>query len=160
MHDTIWSCYRRRCCVSDAVAHAQHTPTIHRAQKGHYCRYVGECSLYSFNWKITYSSSLFTTCPHQFDLFHLYYNYPYVCLSTFANCKSQFLLDRLGRCITLFVSTDSTSCHEFPSQFGLAIFLYAKNTQYLGGTGSPATVFILMKQRPVIDRQRNRPEGA
>ena len=28
-----------------------------------------------------------------------------------------------------FVSTDSTSCHEFASQFGLAYLLYPKNTQ-------------------------------
>ena len=27
----------------------------------------------------------------------------------------------------MFVSTESTSCHEFASQFGLAIFVYAKN---------------------------------
>ncbi len=47
--------------------------------------------------------------------------------SLFANCRSQFLLDRHGRCLKLFVSTDSTSSHEFASQFGLAIVLYAKN---------------------------------
>ena len=29
----------------------------------------------------------------------------------------------------MFVSTDGTSCHEFASQFGLDIFVYAKNTQ-------------------------------
>ena len=29
----------------------------------------------------------------------------------------------------MFVSTENTSCHKFTSQFGLAIFLYAKNTQ-------------------------------
>ena len=45
----------------------------------------------------------------------------------FADCRSQFLLDRLGRCLQLFVSSDSTSSHEFASQFGLAFFLYAKN---------------------------------
>ena len=48
-------------------------------------------------------------------------------LSMFANCWSQFLLDRLGRCLKLSVSTDSTSCHEFASQFGLA-FVYTRNT--------------------------------
>ena len=53
----------------------------------------------------------------------------YVCLSMLANCRSQFLLDRLGRCLKLFVSTDSPSCHEFVSQFGLAIFLNAKNSR-------------------------------
>ena len=31
-------------------------------------------------------------------------------MSLFANCRSQCLLDRLGRCIKLFVSTDSRSC--------------------------------------------------
>ena len=50
-----------------------------------------------------------------------------------ANCRLQFLLDRLGRCLILFVSTESTSSHEFESQIGLEIFLYAKNTQNLGG---------------------------
>ena len=34
-----------------------------------------------------------------------------------------FLLDRLGRCLKLFVSTVSSSFHGFVSQFGLAIFL-------------------------------------
>ena len=33
---------------------------------------------------------------------------------------------RLRRCLKLFVSTESTSSHEFVSQFGLAICLYAK----------------------------------
>ena len=51
----------------------------------------------------------------------------YVCLSVLANCRSQFLLDRLGRCLKLFVSTDSTSCHEFASQFGLEFFLSEKH---------------------------------
>ena len=37
----------------------------------------------------------------------------YVCLSVLANCRSQLLLDRLGRCLNLFVSTDSTSCQKF-----------------------------------------------
>ena len=50
------------------------------------------------------------------------------CLSMLANYRSQFLLDRLGRCLKLFVSTESISCHDVASQFGLAIFLYAKNT--------------------------------
>ena len=54
-----------------------------------------------------------------------------VCPSTFADCRSQFLLDRLGRCLKLIVSSGSTSCHEFASQFGLAFFLYAKNMHKL-----------------------------
>ena len=31
----------------------------------------------------------------------------------------------------MIVSSDSTSCHEFASQFGLAIFVYAKNINKL-----------------------------
>ena len=57
------------------------------------------------------------------------YTIIYICLSMLANSWSQFLLDRLRRCLKLFISTESISCHEFASQFGLAIFLYAKNTQ-------------------------------
>ena len=63
-------------------------------------------------------------------------------LSLLANCRSQYLLDCLGRCLKLFVSTDSTSSHEFASQFGLAIFLYTKNTQKLSRRPSPAQVFV------------------
>ena len=52
-----------------------------------------------------------------------------------ANCRSQFLLDRLGRCLKLFVSTDSISCHEFASQFGLAIFYKRKTSKTSGKSG-------------------------
>ena len=66
-----------------------------------------------------------------------------VCLSQLANCRSQFLLDRLGRCLKLFVSTESTSCHEFASQFGLANFVYVKNTQnYREYRVARATVYL------------------
>ena len=54
-----------------------------------------------------------------------------VCRSTFADGRSQFLLDRLGRCLKLIVSYRGTSSHEFASQFGLAFFLYAKNIHKL-----------------------------
>ncbi len=37
------------------------------------------------------------------------------------------MLDCLGRCLKLYVSTDSTSSHEFACQFGLAIF-YTRKT--------------------------------
>ena len=47
----------------------------------------------------------------------------FVCLSQLANLRPQFLLDRLGRCLKLFVSTESTSCHELASQFGLEFFM-------------------------------------
>ena len=42
-------------------------------------------------------------------------------LSMLANPRSQFLLDRLWRCIKLFVSSESSSCHEFASQFVIGI---------------------------------------
>ena len=64
------------------------------------------------------------------SLLHLYYNSSLICLSQLANCRVQFLLDRLGRCLKLFVSTESTSSHEFESQFGLEIVLYAKTPAY------------------------------
>ena len=50
----------------------------------------------------------------------------------FANCRWQFLLDRLGSCLKLFVSTESTSSHEFASQFGLAIFCIREKRQIYG----------------------------
>ena len=40
----------------------------------------------------------------------------------------------------LIVSSDSTSCHEFAAQFGLVIFLYAKNFHILGEIGWIARV--------------------
>ena len=81
-------------------------------------------------------------CLSIYFVYLLYYNSPYVCLSVFANCRSQFLLDRLGRCLKLFVSTDSTSCHEFASKFGLAICIYAKkNQKTIANTESPARLF-------------------
>ena len=51
-----------------------------------------------------------------------------VCLATFAQCSSQFWLNRVGRCLKLIASTRGTFCHEFASQFGLD-FLYAKKPQ-------------------------------
>ena len=54
---------------------------------------------------------------------YLYYNSR---LPVLANSRSQFLLDRLGRCLKLFVSTETISCHEFASPFGLAIFYTRK----------------------------------
>ena len=54
-----------------------------------------------------------------------------VCQSTFADCRAQFLLDRLGRCLKLIVPYRGTSSHEFASQFGLAFFLYEKNIHKL-----------------------------
>ena len=41
------------------------------------------------------------------------------------------MLDRLGRCLKLIVSSESISCHEFASQFGLEFVLYAKKNPNL-----------------------------
>ena len=60
------------------------------------------------------------------SLINLHYNLPQVCLSVLATCRSQFLLDRLGRCLKLIVCSQGTSCHEFASQFGLEFFYTQK----------------------------------
>ena len=56
------------------------------------------------------------------------------CMSMLANGRSQFLLVRLGRCFKLFVSTESTSCHEFASHFGLEIFFTRKTPNTIANT--------------------------
>ena len=43
----------------------------------------------------------------------LHYNNPEICLSQLANCRWRFWLDRLGRCLKLFVSTVGESSPEF-----------------------------------------------
>ena len=50
----------------------------------------------------------------------------------------------------MFVSSDSTSSHEFACQFGLAFFLYAKNTQNLGGNRAASASVYFNGQRPAI----------
>ena len=53
----------------------------------------------------------------------------------------------LGRCIKLFVSTESTCSHEFAFQFGLAIlYTREKNTQKSAETVSPARVYTAVFQ--------------
>ena len=69
-------------------------------------------------------------------------------LSLFANCRSQFLLDRLGRCIKLIVSSESISCHEFASQFGLEFVSYAKNPKPIVNTESPACCLLYFNGPP------------
>ena len=76
-----------------------------------------------------------------------------------ANCRWQFLLDRLRRCLKLFVSTESTSCHEFVSQFGLAIFLYAKNFQKLLRRPSLAQVSVEWTSERPMEKGRNDGHG-
>ena len=53
---------------------------------------------------------------------HLYYIIKYV--SRCSQTAGFFLLDRLGRCLKLFVSNVGRSSHEFASHFGLAIFYW------------------------------------
>ena len=68
--------------------------------------------------------------------------YSIILLMSVCRCsQTAFLLDRLGRCLKLFVSTDSTCCHEFASQFGLAIF-YTQKTPKTSEKGLPSPVFI------------------
>ena len=54
-----------------------------------------------------------------------------VCLATFAQCSSQFWLNRVGRCLKLIASTRGTFCHEFVSQFGLDFFYTPTNRKPL-----------------------------
>ena len=54
-----------------------------------------------------------------------------VCLATFAQCSSQFWLNRVGRCVKLIASTRGTFCHEFAPQFGLDFFIRQKNRKPL-----------------------------
>ena len=75
-------------------------------------------------------------------LSNLYYNSPYVCLSQLANCRSQCLLDRLGRCLKQFVSTERTSCREFASQFGLDFFLTRKTPKSSGKPVARTIVYL------------------
>ena len=71
-------------------------------------------------------------------------------LPIFQHFSSDFLsfnMADLGRHFshihtTLVVSNESISCHEFASQLGLAVFLYAKNTQNYRECRSPARMFI------------------
>ena len=77
---------------------------------------------------------------------NLYYNSPKVCLSVclsvFANGRSQFLLDLLGRCLKLSVSAEHISCHEFAFQFGLAIlFIREKHQNSRGNRVGSACIY-------------------
>ena len=62
-----------------------------------------------------------------------------------AKCRSQFLLVRLGRCLKLFVSTDSTSSYQFASPFGLAFF-YMRKTPKNYREESRASVYWMNKR--------------
>ena len=69
-----------------------------------------------------------------------------------ANCRSQFLLDRLGRCLKLFVSTEST----FASQFGLDFFIREKHQKTIMNTKSLVQLlFEWRSDRPLSRQRRN-----
>ena len=51
------------------------------------------------------------------------------------------MLDRLGRCVKLIVSSESISCHEFASQFGLEFVLCANKTPNLSLQSRPHVVY-------------------
>ena len=75
----------------------------------------------------------------------------------FVHCRSQFLIDRLGRCLKLIVSSESISCHEFVSQFGLEFVLYAKNLKPIVNTESPACcLFQWITDQPLSRQRRKR----
>ena len=61
------------------------------------------------------------------------------CQSAFADCRSQFLLDRLGK------------CQEFVSKFGLAFCLYAKNVNKLFTKSHSRASFYCMKRGETPD---------
>ena len=68
----------------------------------------------------------------------------FVCLATFAECSSQFLIVRLGRCLKLIHSTRGTFCHV---SIRPRTYLYGKKPQTT--VDRPAAV----DRRSVADRQ-------
>ena len=68
-----------------------------------------------------------------------------VCLSVDVSrlqvaIDARFMPDRLGRYIKLFVSTGSTSSHEFASKFGLGFFIPEKYPNTVAKTDLSASV--------------------
>ena len=67
----------------------------------------------------------------------LYLNIPDFLKYVLCNCN----ICLADACFKLFVSsTDSTSSHEFASQFGLAFFICEKHSKAIGKTVSRASV--------------------
>ena len=71
-------------------------------------------------------------------------------MSKLANCRSQFLLDHLGRCLKLFVSCESTSCHKFSSQFGLATLDTPKTHTTSGNRIALACIYLNEAATPIV----------
>ena len=117
-------------------------------RSNHPCQHSELCCVIKKN--IVPPFSVHILLPHFTT--NLYYNSSlYICLSQLANCRSHFLLDRLGRCLKLFVLTDGPSSHgpsshAFASQFGLAIFYTRKTPKTITKTESSAS-FCWMNQR-------------
>ena len=79
-----------------------------------------------------------------------------VCLSMLASCRSQFLRDRLGRCLKLFVSTDSRA--YILSQVRLSFrpsYFYTRKTPTNYREDRPSCMCLLNEQAtPVTMRSR------
>ena len=73
-----------------------------------------------------------------------------VCLSAFANCRSQFLLDRLGKCLLTVRIVWQYILSRVRVSVRPSIFLYAKNFQNLWEIGWPVHLFISMSRRSAI----------
>ena len=71
-----------------------------------------------------YDRSQTTDLNNSPTLYH-----PTTALTSFVvynSARRPILLDRLGRCLKLIVSSRGTSCHEFASQFDLEFFIREK----------------------------------
>ena len=110
-----------------------------------------------FQWMAHILHILIFSIPGQNIYFCMVYTRDtdsiYTIILLLANGRSQFLLDRLGRCLKLFVSTESTSCHEFASQFGLEFF-YKRKT--LKTSGKPGHQCQCLCQWPATSYSRQR----
>ena len=74
--------------------------------------------------------------------------YTIICLKSAAVRKLQvaiFLLDRLGKCLKLIVSSESISCHEFASQFGLEFSIREKTPNISLIQSRPHVVYFVCK---------------
>ena len=121
---------------SSTRAHS-HIPT-HRSGRSGCC-----CSMGRWRPTVTQLTSLFDGSLeiNGRSLVHLYYNSQYVDVHKLQVA----ILARTSREMSLTVRIDwhyRTSCHEFASQFGLAIFVYAKTPQTSEKPGRPRQCLI------------------
>ena len=119
--------------------------------------YLNRCRPFTKKMLSEYILHVKIHMPHRYDIYTIILLKSVclsVCVSVLANGRSQFLHDLLGRCLKLFVSTDSTSCHEFASQFGLEFFYMRKTPKTIANTPSHTLLFIWMKQLPAFQRRQ------